>query len=213
MSYMVHPIFLPLFPLSGMMCCPQLLHRLIWYFHPTLYLIFFFHSSSPPAFLTSILTQSSHLSLGLPRLLLSSSRNSAALFGSLASAILSTCPANCSLLLTSLSVKLLCTPVSSLKSTILLVSALVTLAIFLTQLFSHTVWMWNMDNKKKCVKGLRQLKCGRIDECSWTMIITNQEVLRRVQLKKACLLAHIRKKKMGCFGHIIRHSTIQHALL
>ena len=107
-------------------------------FHPPLSLVFFFQSSSSPAFLTSLLTQSSHLSLGLPRLLLPCSRNSAALFGSLSSAILSTCPAHCNLLLTSLSVKLLCTPVSSLNSTILRLSALVTLAIFRTQLFSHT---------------------------------------------------------------------------
>ena len=64
--------------------------------------------------------------------------NSAALFGSLLSAILSTCPAHCNLLLTSLSVKLLCTTVSSLNSTILRLSALVTLAIFRTKLFSHT---------------------------------------------------------------------------
>ena len=49
-----------------------------------------------------------------PRLLLPFSRNYAALFCSLSSAFLSTCPANCSLLLTCrLSVKLLCTPVSS----------------------------------------------------------------------------------------------------
>ena len=64
-------------------------------FHPPLSLVFFFQSSSSPAFLTSLLTQSSHLSLGLPRLLLPCSRNSAALFGSLSSAILSTCPAHC----------------------------------------------------------------------------------------------------------------------
>ena len=100
-------------------------------------IIFFFQSSSSPAFLTSLLTQSSHLSLGLPHLLLPCSRNSAALFGSLSSAILSTCPAHCNLLLTSLPVKLLCTPVSSLNSTILRLCALVTLAIFRTQLFSH----------------------------------------------------------------------------
>ena len=108
--------------------------------HPPLSPVFFFQSSSSPAFFTSILVlrQSSHLSLGLPRLLLPCSRNSAALFGSLSSAILSTCPALCSLLLTSLSVKLLCTHVSSLNSTILRLSALVTLAIFRTQLFSHT---------------------------------------------------------------------------
>ena len=49
-------------------------------------------------------------------------------------------PAYGGLLLTSLSVKLLCIPVSSLNSTILLLSrsALVTLAIFRTRLFSHT---------------------------------------------------------------------------
>ena len=70
-------------------------------FHPPLYLVFFFQSASSPAFLISLLTQSSHLSLGLPRLLLPCSRNSAALFGSLSSAILSrTCPAHCNLLLT-----------------------------------------------------------------------------------------------------------------
>ena len=107
-------------------------------FYPPLSLVFFLQSSSSPAFLTSLLTQSSHLTLGLPRLLLPCSRNSAVLFGSMSSAILSTCPAHCNLLLTSLSVKLLCTPVSSLNSTILRLSALVPLAIFRTQLFSHT---------------------------------------------------------------------------
>ena len=98
-------------------------------FHPPLSLVFFFQSSHSPAF---------HLFLGLPRLLLPCSHNSAARFGSLSSAILSTCPAHCNLLLTSLSVKFLCTPVSSLDSTILLLSALVTPAIFCTQWFSHT---------------------------------------------------------------------------
>ena len=52
----------------------------------------------------------------------------------MSSAIVSTCPAHCSLL-TSLSVKLLCTPVSS---AILLLSALVTLAFFLYPVvFTH----------------------------------------------------------------------------
>ena len=58
-------------------------------FHPPMYLVFFFFQSfSSPAILTSLLTQSSHLSLGLPRLLLPCSRNYAALFGGLSSAIL-----------------------------------------------------------------------------------------------------------------------------
>ena len=38
-------------------------------FHPPLSLVFFFQSSSSPAFLTSLLTQSSHISLGRPLLL------------------------------------------------------------------------------------------------------------------------------------------------
>ena len=80
-------------------------------FHPPQSLVFFFQSSPSPAFLASLSTYSSHLSVGLPRLILPSSRNSAALFGSLSSAILPTCPAHCSLLLNSLSVTLLCTPV------------------------------------------------------------------------------------------------------
>ncbi len=58
--------------------------------------LLFLQSSSSPAFLTSLLTQSSHLSLGLPCLLLPCSHNSATLFGSLSSAIISTCPAHCS---------------------------------------------------------------------------------------------------------------------
>ena len=51
--------------------------------HPPLSPVFFFQSPSYPVFFTSLLTQSSHLSIGLPRLLLPCSRNSAALFGSL----------------------------------------------------------------------------------------------------------------------------------
>ena len=103
------------FPLSGVRCSRNILTASSnSLFHPHLSLVFFFQSSSSPAFLISLFTQSSHLSLGLHRLLLPSSRNSAALSGSLSSAILSTCPAHCSLLLTSLSVKHLCTPISSI---------------------------------------------------------------------------------------------------
>ena len=102
-------------------------------FHPPL-LHVFFQSPSSPAFFTSLMTQSSHLSIGLSRLLLPFSRNYVARFGSLSFAIVSTCPAHCGLLLTSISVKLFCIPVSS---TMLLLSALITLAFFRTQLFSH----------------------------------------------------------------------------
>ena len=125
-------LFFLFFPLSGVRCCLQLFTASsASLFHPTLSPVIFFESPSSPAFFTSLLTQSSHLSIGLHRLLLSCSRNSAALFGSLSSGILSMCPAHCNPLLTSLSVNLLCTPVSSINSTSLRLSAFVTLAIIM----------------------------------------------------------------------------------
>ena len=45
------------------------------------------------------------------------------------------------------------------------------------------------------------------------MKITNQEVPRIIQLKKACPIAYIRNKEIGYFDHIIWHSTLQHTLL
>ena len=114
---------LPRFPLSGVSRCPHLFTTSSdSLFHPDMSLVFFFQSSCSPAFLTSLLAQTSHLSLVLPRLLLPSSLNSDAPFGSMSSAILSMCPGHCSQLLDSLSVKLICTPVSSLISILLLLS-------------------------------------------------------------------------------------------
>ena len=102
----IYSIFL-FFPLLGVRCCLQLFHRLICYSSPPSS-VFFFQSPSSPVFFTSLLTQSSHLSLGLPHLLLPCSSNSAALCDSRSSAILSMYPAHCNLRLTSLSVKLFC---------------------------------------------------------------------------------------------------------
>ena len=108
-------------------------------FHHPLSLVFFLPSSSSPAFLTSLLTQSSHLSLDLPRLLLPCSLNFAVLFGSLSS------PSFQRVLPT-----VACFSPVSLSSSSALLSlpltppfcsctyALFTLAIFRTQLFSHT---------------------------------------------------------------------------
>ena len=132
---------LPLFPFIRGEVLPATFSPPHLLFFSTLLCLLPSSSSLPPLLSSShlsLITQSSHLSIGLPRLLLPCSRNSAALFDSLSSAILSTCPAHCNLLLTSLSVKLLCTPLSPLNSTIFRLSALVTLAIFRTQLFSHT---------------------------------------------------------------------------
>ena len=130
------------FLLSGVRCCPQLLHRFIWQSFP---------SSSVsclllPVFLLSCLP---HVSL-----------NTVLPSHSAVAPLVSPCPPHATLSLSSvicyqpsllrvlptvvcsspasLSVKLLCTSVSSLNSTILLLSALFTRAIFRTRLFSHT---------------------------------------------------------------------------
>ena len=56
-------------------------HLLASLFHPPLSPVLFFQFTSSLAFFTSLLTQSSHISFGLPRLRLPCSRNYAALFG------------------------------------------------------------------------------------------------------------------------------------
>ena len=53
-------------------------------------------------------------------------------------------------------------------------------------------------------QGLKLLNCRRqMLTISWTMKITNQQILRRIQLKTA----DIRKKKIGYFGHINYHEA------
>ena len=108
---MIHIISLSLvFPLSGVRCCLQFFSPPHLLFFSTLLCLIL-----PVSLLSCLL----HISLNTvlpsqpwppssPPALVT---YSAALFGSLSSAILSTCPAHCNLLLTSLSVKLLCTPV------------------------------------------------------------------------------------------------------
>ena len=96
---MVSTHMFPLFPLSGVRCCPQLCHRPHLIVFSTLLCLLSSSSSLPP------LLSSSHLSSHSPPIsaltsLLPCSRNYAALLGSLSSAILSTCPAHCNLLLT-----------------------------------------------------------------------------------------------------------------
>ena len=128
-------------------------------FHPTLSCVFFFQFPSSPAFSLYTVLPSQPWPPSSPP---ACSRNSAALFGNRSSAILSTCPAHCNLLLTSLSVKLLCTPVSSLNSTILRLSALVTLAIFRTQLFSHTCSLCCCSSVCQC-QGFRSVQASWCD--------------------------------------------------
>ena len=107
-------------------------------FHRSLLLAFSLNFSSSSAFLRSLFTQSSHLSCGLPRFLEPSCLVVSALFGSLSSFIRTMCPAHFIRLLTILPTIQALVPTSSLRSFILRLSTLLTPAIFLIQLFSHT---------------------------------------------------------------------------
>ena len=89
--------------------------------------------------LRSLFTQSSHLSCGLPHFLQPSCFFVSDLFGNLASFILTMCPAHVLLTIQAL------VPTSSHRSFILRLSTLLTPAILLIQLFSHTVLVVYVD--------------------------------------------------------------------
>ena len=89
-----------------------------------------------PALSRSRLTQSFHHSFGLPLLLLPPSSAFQALFDSLSSLILGTCPARLILLLATFIFRCFLMLISSLNSFIFLLSSWVTLHILWTQLFS-----------------------------------------------------------------------------
>ena len=90
-------------------------------FHRSLLMAFSLHFSSSFAFLKSLLTQSSHLSCGLPRFLEPSCLFVSALFGSLSSFIRTMCPAHFIRLLTILPTIQALLPTSSRRSFILLI--------------------------------------------------------------------------------------------
>ena len=94
------------------------------YFHSFLSAAPSLHFSPSPDLLMSLLTQSSHLSCGLPLFLRPLCFSISALFASLLASILTKWPAHLILLLTNLPVRLHCIPTSFLRSFILLLSNL-----------------------------------------------------------------------------------------
>ena len=129
-------------------CFPCVVVRLVYWslrctatfvicFHRSLLLAFSLNFSSSYAFLRSLFTQPSHLSC-LPRFLEPSCFFVSALFGSLSSFIRTMCSAHFIRLLTILPTIQALVPTSSRRSFILRLSTLLTQAIFLIQLFSHT---------------------------------------------------------------------------
>ena len=103
-----------------------------------LLLAFSLHFSSSSAFLRFLFTQSSHLSYGLPRFLQLYCVIVSDVFGNVSYFILTMCPAHFFWLLTILPTIQALVPTSSLRYFILRLSTLLTPAILLIQLFSHT---------------------------------------------------------------------------
>ena len=106
------------------------------------------------------------------------------------------CPAHCNLLLTSPSVKLLCTPVSSLNSTILCLCALVTLAIFRTQLFSHNCSHYI----------IKTLHCVEVMENLGSLVRLQHVDLSHNSITSVGHLTHATTLKVGCLV-ILFHSS------
>ena len=123
---------------AGLLVTPKYGYTFVICFHWSLLLACSLHSSSSSAFLISLFTQPSHLSCGLPRFLKPSCFFVSDIFGILSSFILIMCPAHFIRLLTMLPTIQALVPTSSRRSFILRLSNLLTPAILLVQLFSHT---------------------------------------------------------------------------
>ena len=54
------------------------------------------------------------------------------------------------------------------------------------------------------------MKCNRIP---WTDRVTNEKVLEKVKMNSTTLLHEIRKLKVGYFGHIKRHESLEKHIL
>ena len=97
------------------------------------------HSPTTPTLQILFLTQSSQINHGIPHFLLPCYLNLSALFAILSCPIRIKYLAHLSKNFTNLLIKVICTPISSLSSSILLLrSTLFTPTILLTQLFSQT---------------------------------------------------------------------------
>ena len=58
------------------------------------------------------------------------------------------------------------------------------------------------------------MKCYRkVLRIPWTAKITNEEVRNRLNIKTSHLMEQLKKQKLGYFGHIKRHDTLEKTIL
>ena len=80
--------------------------------------------------------------------------------------------------------------------------------VFPTATYGCEAWTINKSDSKRITAF--EMKCYRkILRLSWTEKVTNEEVLRKIGIKSPTLLQNIKKLKLGYFGHIKRHESLE----
>ena len=80
--------------------------------------------------------------------------------------------------------------------------------VFHTSTYGCEVWTINKTDVKLLTAF--EMKCYRkILRIPWTDRVTNEKVLGKVKMNSTTLLHEIRKLKVGYFGHIKRHESLE----
>ena len=84
--------------------------------------------------------------------------------------------------------------------------------VFPTATYGCETWSINKTDAKKITAF--EMKCYRkILSIQWTERITNKEVLTKIGIGRPILLQNVKKLKLGYFGHIKRHETLEKHIL
>ena len=84
--------------------------------------------------------------------------------------------------------------------------------VFPTAPYGCETWSINKTDAKKITAF--EMKCYRkLLSIQWTERITNKEVLTKIRIGRPILLQNVKKLKLGYFGHIKRHETLEKHVL
>ena len=84
--------------------------------------------------------------------------------------------------------------------------------VFPTATYGCETWSINKTDAKKITAF--EMKCYRkLLSIQWTERITNKEVLTKIGIGRPILLQNVKKLKLGYFGHIKRHETLEKHIL
>ena len=84
--------------------------------------------------------------------------------------------------------------------------------VFPTANYRYEAWTINKTDSKLVTAF--EMKCYRkILRIPWTDRVTNEKVLEKVKMNSTTLLQEIKKLKVGYFGHIKRHESLEKHIL